>query len=135
MVKIKANKASLILRFSNNNIYEVDVSIADDNDLIFSIRLKEARESRGLNQTELAKKAFLQPAAIGHFESNRRKPSFANIRALAKALDVSADYLLGRASSFEGSTTAFRNEGKLTSADRNAIQMMIDTFASQRQKD
>jgi transcriptional regulator with XRE-family HTH domain len=30
-----------------------------------------------------------------HFEAGRRKPSFDNVRALAKALKVSADYLLG----------------------------------------
>ncbi len=111
------------------------MSSDDNNEGIFSIRLKEARELRGLNQTELAKISSLQPAAIGHFESNRRKPSFANIRTLSKALNVSADYLLGRAASIEGATTAFRGEDKLTSADREAIQMMIDTFAFQRAKE
>ncbi|MFW8643156.1 helix-turn-helix transcriptional regulator [Rhizobium beringeri] len=35
-------------------------------------RLLAAREARGLNQTELAKASGLQPAAIGHFEKNRR---------------------------------------------------------------
>lgn len=99
---------------------------------VFGARLKAARESRDLNQTELAKVAKLQPAAIGHFESGRRKPSFANIRALAKALEVSSDYLLGRASSMKGATTAFRNEENLTASDRNAIQAMINSLAQQR---
>ena len=98
----------------------------------FGARLRTARESRDLNQTELAKVAGLQPAAIGHFESGRRKPSFANIRALAKALDVSSDYLLGRANSMEGATTAFRNEENLRASDRDAIQAMIDTLAKRR---
>ena len=101
---------------------------------LFSNTLRLARESRGLNQTELAKIAGLQPAAIGHFEANRRKPSFANIRALAIALNVSSDYLLGQADSMEGATTAFRNEENLTDADRGSIQMMIDTL-SKRNKD
>ena len=99
---------------------------------VFGARLKAARENRDLNQTELAKVAKLQPAAIGHFEAGRRKPSFANIRALAKALEVSSDYLLGRASSMEGATTAFRNEENLTASDRNAIQAMINSLAQQR---
>ena len=99
---------------------------------VFGVRLRVARESRDLNQTELAKVSGLQPAAIGHFESGRRKPSFANIRALAKALKVSSDYLLGRANSMEGATTAFRNEENLSASDRDAIQAMIDTLARRR---
>ncbi|WP_051548105.1 helix-turn-helix domain-containing protein [Sneathiella glossodoripedis] len=53
---------------------------------VFGARLKAAREKRDLNQTELAKVSGLQPAAIGHFEAGRRKPSFANIRAWQKPL-------------------------------------------------
>ena len=97
-----------------------------DIDSVFAERLISARLLRGLNQTELAGLANLQPAAIGHFEKNRRKPSFANVRALAKALNVSSDYLLGRTASIEGATTAFRGEENLTNADRDHIQMMID---------
>ena len=99
----------------------------------FGDRLLAARENRKFSQTELASKAGLQPAAIGHFERNRRKPSFANVRALAKALNVSADYLLGRASDLQGATTAFRGEENLTNADREHIQMMIDLM--NRKKD
>ncbi len=106
------------------------MSVSDDQ---FGNRLLAARENRKLSQTELASKAGLQPAAIGHFERNRRKPSFANVRALAKALNVSADYLLGRASDMQGATTAFRGEENLTNADREHIQMMIDLM--NRKKD
>jgi|TARA_R110000850_G_scaffold174392_3_gene299944 transcriptional regulator with XRE-family HTH domain len=109
------------------------VSTADETDGIFAVRLRTAREQRELNQTELAKLTGLQPAAIGHFEANRRKPSFANIRALAKALEVSSDYLLGRADTIRGATTAFRNEESLNHADRESIQLMIDTLARRRE--
>lgn len=109
------------------------MSTSGEADGIFAVRLKEARERRGLNQTELAKLTGLQPAAIGHFEANRRKPSFVNIRSLAKALEVSSDFLLGRAASLQGATTAFRNEENLTADDREAIQVMINTLAKRRQ--
>ncbi len=92
----------------------------------FGERLKQARDARGMNQTELAAKAGLQPSAIGHFEKERRKPSFSNIRELAKALDVTSDYLLGRTNKMKGATTVFRGEENLTSGDRDHIQMMID---------
>lgn len=110
------------------------MSRIEDGENNFGERLRDAREARSLNQTELAKLANLQPAAIGHFENNRRKPSFANIRALAKALNVASDYLLGRTPEMSGATTAFRNEENLSDSDRESIQMMIDTLA-QRRKD
>lgn len=105
---------------------------AEEND--FGERLTAAREKREMNQAELAKRAGLQPAAIGHFERGRRKPSFANVRALAKALNVSSDYLLGRTPSMEGATTAFRGEDDLSSADRDQIQLMIDMMRERREK-
>ncbi|PZO63007.1 MAG: XRE family transcriptional regulator [Paracoccus denitrificans] len=107
------------------------MSSTEKSDNIFGERLLQAREARGLNQTELAKLTSLQPAAIGHFEKNRRKPSFANIRVLAKALNVTSDFLLGRTTdhAMGGATTAFRNEENLSDADRRTIQVMIDTLA------
>lgn len=110
------------------------MSTAGDADGGFGDRLRLAREARNLNQTELAQRAGLQPAAIGHFEKDRRKPSFANIRALAKALNVSSDFLLGRVATLQGATTAFRNEDKLSDTDREAIQTMIDMFSERRRR-
>jgi transcriptional regulator with XRE-family HTH domain len=134
--KEKGRKAaSQFLRYRHNISYGGVLSTSQEGDGIFAARLRAAREQRGLNQTELAKRSGLQPAAIGHFEADRRKPSFANIRALAKALDVSSDFLLGRAASLQGATTAFRNEESLTADDRDTIQMMIDTLAKRRQGD
>jgi transcriptional regulator with XRE-family HTH domain len=100
----------------------------------FGARLAQAREKRELSQADLARKAGLQPAAIGHFERGRRKPSFANVRALAKALNVSSDYLLGRTEDLKGATTAFRGEEDLTDADRERIQMMINVMRERREQ-
>lgn len=123
-----------ILRYRQYIVTESVMSRAMDREDNFGCRLREAREARSLNQTELAKLANLQPAAIGHFEKGRRKPSFANIRALAKALNVTSDFLLGRTSELSGATTVFRNEENLSDADRESIQVMIDTLAHRRQE-
>src|SRR4051812_24916707 len=64
---------------------------------VFADRLRTTREKKGLSQTDLAGKAGLQPSAVSHFETGRRAPSFDNLRRLADALDVSIDYLMGRA--------------------------------------
>ncbi len=90
----------------------------------FEQRLRKAREDRGLSQSELARLTGLQPSAIAHFEAGRRKPSFENVRALAVALEVSADFLLGSTQA----TTAFRDEEKLSRADRAYIQLLIDAI-------
>jgi transcriptional regulator with XRE-family HTH domain len=75
---------------------------------IFVERLKAARELRKLSQAELAAKASLPPSSVSHFESGARKPSFDNLRRLASALDVTTDYLLGRADTPGESTIALR---------------------------
>lgn len=94
-------------------------------DVLFATRLREARESRGWNQAELAQRADMQPSAIAHFEASRRKPSFDNVRRLAKVLEVSADYLMGVKTAL-----AFRNEELLNTSDRDYIQGLIDRFTS-----
>jgi transcriptional regulator with XRE-family HTH domain len=95
----------------------------------FASRLRKTRDARELSQSELAREAGMQPSAIAHFEAGRRKPSFDNVRALAKALKVSADFLLGA----ESATTAFRDEDKLSANDRNFIQNIIDTMIKDKQ--
>ena len=58
--------------------------------------MRESRLAMGVTQAELAKLAGLQESWISHFEVGRRKPSVGNLLKLSDALDVSADYLLGR---------------------------------------
>ena len=61
----------------------------------FKDRLKLTRLMRGMTQRDLAKATGLQSTAISFFETGLRLPCFENMRRLALALDVSADYLLG----------------------------------------
>ncbi|GJM04877.1 MAG: HTH-type transcriptional regulator Xre [marine bacterium B5-7] len=98
----------------------------------FQQRLVSARKLRGYNQEALAKKASLQPAAISHFETGARKPSFDNLRKLALALEVTTDYLLGKTDDPEDVgdvNIAFRDELKGMSAEQrdmalNFIEML-----------
>lgn len=61
----------------------------------FRIRLREAREMRGLNKAELASRCGMHPSAISRFEAGHRNPSLASLRRIAHALEVTADFLLG----------------------------------------
>jgi len=90
-------------------------------DPVFGPRLRQAREKAVLSQSDLAKRAGLDPSAIGHFEAGRRKPSFDNIRLLATALNISTDALIGNTA-----VTGFRNADRLTDGDRDFIQDIIN---------
>jgi transcriptional regulator with XRE-family HTH domain len=47
-----------------------------------------------MTQADVARAAHLEPSAVAHFESGRRRPCAANLRAICVAIGVSADYLL-----------------------------------------
>ncbi len=98
---------------------------------IFRKRLLEAREMRKLTQAQLAEKAGLPAAAISHFETGERKPSFENLVKLAEALSVSADYLLGRErepqAAGEEATALFRDLAKASAADQEFIRDILKT--------
>lgn len=103
----------------------------------FAARLKLARASRQLNQAELAARAGLQPAAISHFESGQRRPSFENLRRLSDALEVTTDFLLGRVDEV---TAVGRQEDRLhrnfsaLSADYQAVADQFVDMLAQRSR-
>ena len=104
---------------------------------LFPERLRLAREARELNQAELAERAGLQASAISHFETGTRKPSFANLKRLADALEVSTDYLLGRSKAMSDVATAdilFRDIDSLSERDRDVIRSLATQMAEVARK-
>ncbi len=63
--------------------------------LNFSENLKRLMESRGINQKWLADEANTTEATISRYVHGVHKPNVELIVDIAKALDVSVDYLLG----------------------------------------
>lgn len=100
---------------------------------IFKQRLQIARETRKLSQDALAKLALLPSTAISHFETGARKPSFDNLKKLADALDVSVDYLMGRAESFNDNSShdveIFRDYDNLSERDRELARDFMARLA------
>lgn len=63
---------------------------------IISINIKRLRDSWGLTQAELARKATITPAALSKIESgDGRVPTMVVLRKLAGALGVSVDEITG----------------------------------------
>jgi transcriptional regulator with XRE-family HTH domain len=59
-------------------------------------RIKRAREQAGMTQAELAEKAGVKQARISLWESGKRQQmSLEHLRSIARALGVSADFLIG----------------------------------------
>ena len=58
-------------------------------------RLRAARKSKGMTQAALADLLGISQPAYFQFESGKRTPNVPMVIKLCRALDVSADYLLG----------------------------------------
>jgi transcriptional regulator with XRE-family HTH domain len=66
-------------------------------------RLRKAREQKGLSLRELARQAGIRYATISELENEKRTSMNTNTaRALARALGVSVDYLIGTWDETEG---------------------------------
>ena len=64
-------------------------------DMIFAKRMKELREQRELNRTEIAELIGVSHVMIGRYERNETVPSIEVAKKIADALNVSLDYLAG----------------------------------------
>lgn len=62
---------------------------------IFTVRLKAARERKGIMQKEAAKQLGFEYQRYNHLETGRNEPDLLTIAQLAKFYEVSTDYLLG----------------------------------------
>jgi transcriptional regulator with XRE-family HTH domain len=62
---------------------------------LFGDRLKRIMMMRSISCNELAKLIFASPSTITGYRTGRRGPDVAQLTTLARALNVSADYLLG----------------------------------------
>lgn len=61
----------------------------------FGERLKAARKAKGLTQEQLAKIIGVAKSTLTGYEKGNREPDVLKIHALANALDVTGDSLLG----------------------------------------
>ena len=63
---------------------------------MFNIRLKNLRNTAGLNQSDLAAKLGVEKSIISKYENNKTMPSPEVLVAIASYFGVSVDFLLGR---------------------------------------
>ncbi len=61
----------------------------------FSERLKASLKSCGLSQVDLAKKIGMSQGVVNNYCTGKREPTLDVLILICKALDETADYLLG----------------------------------------
>ena len=61
----------------------------------FPERLKEIRQGKGISARDLADKAGMRQSKIQSFECCKSQPKLDELKAICRALKVSADQLLG----------------------------------------
>ena len=61
----------------------------------FSERLKLVLKQKGITQYSLAKTIFVSQSVMNEYCTGKKIPSLMVFKAICKALDESADYLLG----------------------------------------
>jgi len=88
-----------------------------ENQLLFSKRLKEAREAKGLKQRELAERIGVSYQTVSSYEKadasgKVKSPTLDNATAIAKELGVSLDWLCG----IEESERQFKTYGDIAKA-------------------
>lgn len=92
------------------------------NIMIFGDRLKEIRQKRGITQEALAKSVSISPSSISLYERGIREPNLNMLISIAKALDVSTDYLLGL------TNNEFRISSELKDLSFEDIKKILQTF-------
>lgn len=63
---------------------------------VFSKRLKELRKANGYTIEQFAERVGISKSSVGYYESANRLPDAEILSRIADALNVSADYLIGR---------------------------------------
>ena len=74
----------------------MDATQYDFNEDLFRERLKEALEKKGYSKAKLSQMVGVTAATIGHYINGKRSPrGFGDLVPVARALNVSLDYLAG----------------------------------------
>ena len=113
---------------------------------VFSERLRQLLDRRGVSQEWLARQIHATPATVSRYLTSDRVPRGENVAAVASALNVSADYLLGLIGD-ECTLKRDRRSGldvevsllascyrKASSSDQRVIWTLLDKYMTPEEK-
>lgn len=96
----------------------------------FGERLSQVRKKKKISQADLAKGIGVHGAVIGRYERSEVKPSIDIASQIAKALDVSLDYLVGNSDLILDNSIIDRVQSiqKLDSENKTHLFALMDAF-------
>lgn len=62
---------------------------------IIGDRIRQAREMKGITQTQLARESGVHQPSMSFYETGMRTPGIKVLHRIAKVLEISMDFLLG----------------------------------------
>ena len=89
-------------------------------------RIKELRKRNNLTQIDLAKEMEVTKGTVSTWETNRRRPSFETLDALASLFNVNMAYLLG---SSNDDTSAGQSEEERDDAALSQVEEDLTEYA------
>lgn len=95
-------------------------------------RLKAIRLEKGLTQKQLAEMIGSSQPSYVQWEKGLRTPKEDTIQRLAKALEVTPDYLAGRTGDLDEIFNIIRKNNP-TEDDKKAIKQLIDNYFKTKQ--
>ncbi len=100
----------------------------------FGSTVTQLRKEQGISQTDLASRLGIHKNVLGRYERNEVLPSIEIARKIADILDVSLDYLTGKADVQMDKNTRQRilEVSKFEEADKEHIFSVIDAFIAKR---
>lgn len=93
---------------------------------MFSERIKEVRESKGLSQTIVAEKLGVSKQSVANWENGNVMPSIDMLIKISRYFNVSSDYLLGM------ENKKIINVSDLTLEEVSHIQAIVDDIKSKK---
>jgi transcriptional regulator with XRE-family HTH domain len=103
-------------------------------------RIKELRESKGINAKDLCETLEINPSTYSKLENDKKSIDVDELRKLTKFYQVSADHLLGTNKAQEDIVVYMTRDKKLGDEDVKEVQMVMDlmdealTLQSQRDR-
>jgi len=122
-----------------NGIFAIPVKymgllfINDSIMITFGKKLREARDAKGISQSELARLLNTNHSIIGKYERDEVKPTVDVVRRLADNLDTTVGFLLGESEDLnllkDPSMLKRLNEiNELPSKEKEALLLNVDAF-------
>ena len=88
-------------------------------------RIKELRESKGLNSKELANILDINTSTYSKLENNKKSIGVEELKKITDYFSVSADYILGTNESKEDIIVYMKRDKNMSDEDISEVQMIL----------